>query len=146
MCTCMCVCVCVCVCVYLKWAFPGGSAMKNPPAHAGDAGSIPGSERCPGRGNGNPLQYSCLENPMVRGTWSMGLQRVKYNLAIEHACIHIYAYILFQILFPSGLFPLLNHCCHSFNLYISICLYVCIYKCFCMYVHAHKYTKISIYT
>ena len=46
--------------------------VKNPPAHAGDtgdAGSIPGSERSPGGGNGNPRQYSCLENPMDRGTW-----------------------------------------------------------------------------
>ena len=43
---------------------------KNPPANAGDArdaGSIPGLGRCPGEGNGNPLQYSCLENPMDRG-------------------------------------------------------------------------------
>ena len=50
--------------------FPGGSVVKNPPANAGDArdaGSIPGSERSPGVGNGNPLQYSCLENPMDRG-------------------------------------------------------------------------------
>ena len=50
--------------------FPGGSVVKNPPANAGDArdaGSIPGSERSPGVGNGNLLQYSCLENPMDRG-------------------------------------------------------------------------------
>ena len=44
----------------------GGSVVKNPPANAEDVGSIPGSERSPGRGNGNPLQYSCLENPMDR--------------------------------------------------------------------------------
>ena len=46
--------------------------VKNPPANVGDvrdAGSIPGSGRCPGGGYGNPLQYSCLENPMDRGTW-----------------------------------------------------------------------------
>ena len=46
--------------------------VKNPPANAGeagDAGSIPGSGRSPGEGNGNPLQYSCLENPMDRGAW-----------------------------------------------------------------------------
>ena len=43
--------------------FPGGTVVKNPPANAGDRGSIPGSGRSPGRGNGNPLQYSCLENP-----------------------------------------------------------------------------------
>ena len=49
--------------------FPGGSAVKNPPANAGDAGLIPGSERSPGGGNGNPLQYSCLGNPMDRRAW-----------------------------------------------------------------------------
>ena len=46
--------------------------VKNPPAKAGaaeDAGSIPGSGRFPGGGNDNPLQYSCLENPMDRGAW-----------------------------------------------------------------------------
>ena len=46
--------------------------VKNPPASAGDlrdAGSIPGSGRSPGEGHGNPLQYSCLENPMDRGGW-----------------------------------------------------------------------------
>ena len=47
--------------------FPIGSAVKNPPANAGDMGSILGSGRSPGEGNGNPLQYSCLENPMDRG-------------------------------------------------------------------------------
>ena len=49
--------------------FPGGSLVKNPPANAGDAGSIPGSGRSPGGGNDNPLQHSCLENPMDRGAW-----------------------------------------------------------------------------
>ena len=43
--------------------------VKNLPASAGDAGSIPGSGRPPGGGNGNPLQYSCLGNPMGRGAW-----------------------------------------------------------------------------
>ena len=42
---------------------PCGPVVKNPPGNAGDAGSIPGSGRSPGEGNGNPLQYSCLENP-----------------------------------------------------------------------------------
>ena len=52
--------------------FPGGSVVKNPPANAGDAGdsgSIPGLGRYPGGGNGNPLQYTCLENLMDRGAW-----------------------------------------------------------------------------
>ena len=49
--------------------FSGGSVVKNPLANAGDAGSIPGSGRSPGEGNGNPLQHFCLENPMDRGAW-----------------------------------------------------------------------------
>ena len=52
--------------------FPGGTVVKILPANAGDtgeAGSISGSGRSPGGGNGNPLQYSCLESPMDRGTW-----------------------------------------------------------------------------
>ena len=47
--------------------FPGGAVVKNPPANAGDTGSIPGLGRSPGKGNGNSLQYSCLENPMDGG-------------------------------------------------------------------------------
>ena len=49
--------------------FPGGSVIKNPPANARDSGSILGSGISPGEGNGNPLQCSCLENPLDRGTW-----------------------------------------------------------------------------
>ena len=44
--------------------FPGGSEVKASASNAGDLGSIPGLRRSPGEGNGNPLQYSCLENPM----------------------------------------------------------------------------------
>jgi len=43
--------------------------VKNLPANAGDAGSIPGLGKSPGEGNGNPLQYSCLKNPMDRAAW-----------------------------------------------------------------------------
>ena len=52
--------------------FPGGSVVKNPSVNAGetgDTGLIPGSGRSLGGGHGNPLQYSCLENPMDRGAW-----------------------------------------------------------------------------
>ena len=49
--------------------FPGGSVVKNLPANAGDVGLIPGSGRSLGGGNDNPLQYSCLGNPMNRGAW-----------------------------------------------------------------------------
>ena len=55
----------------LLWSmgFPGGSAMKNPPANAEDEGSIPGLGRSPGGRHGNSLQYSYLENPLGRGAW-----------------------------------------------------------------------------
>ena len=49
--------------------FPGGSEVKASAWNAGDSGSIPGLGRSPGEGNGNPLQYSCLENPMDGGAW-----------------------------------------------------------------------------
>ena len=59
--------------------FPGGAVVKNPPANAGDttdAGSIPGTEGFPGVGNGNPLQYSSLENFTNRGAWWVTAHRV----------------------------------------------------------------------
>ena len=49
--------------------FPGGSEVKASASNAGDPGSIPGLGRSPGEGNGNPLQYSCLEDPMDGGAW-----------------------------------------------------------------------------
>ena len=54
---------------YHLLGIPGGSVVKNPFTNAGDEGLILGSGRSPGEGNGNPLQYSCLENPMDRGAW-----------------------------------------------------------------------------
>ena len=65
-----------------KLGFPGGSVVKNPAANAGDMGLIPGSGRSPKEGNGNPLQYSCLENPMDGGAWwatVQGSQRVGHD-------------------------------------------------------------------
>ena len=63
--------------------FPGGSGGKASVYNAGDLGSIPGSGRFPGEGNGNPLQYSCLENSMNKGAWcrllSMGSQRIGHD-------------------------------------------------------------------
>ena len=53
---------------YIK-GFPGGLDGKEFAFNEGDPGSIPGSERSPGEGNDNPLQYSCLENPMDKGAW-----------------------------------------------------------------------------
>ena len=56
--------------------FPGGSEVKASACNAGDLGSIPGLGRLPGEENGNPLQYSCLENPMDRGAWWATVHRV----------------------------------------------------------------------
>ena len=69
----------------LNSGFPDGSVVKNLLANAGDTGdvgSVLGSGRSPGKGNGNLLQYSCLENPMDRGAWQatvMGSQRVRHE-------------------------------------------------------------------
>ena len=60
----------------LNGGFPGGSEDKASACKAGDPGSIPGLGRSPGEGNGNPLQYSCLENPMDRGAWWATVHRV----------------------------------------------------------------------
>ena len=54
---------------YLTRDFPGGSVSKESACDAGELGSIPGSGRAPGKGNGNPLQDSCLGNPVDRGAW-----------------------------------------------------------------------------
>ena len=54
----------------------GGRVVKNLPAHARDAGSIPGLGRCPGGGHGNPLQYSCLKNPHGQRSWQAIVHRV----------------------------------------------------------------------
>ena len=56
--------------------FPGGSEVKASASNAGDLGSIPGSGISSGEENGNPLQYSCLENPMDRGAWWDTVHRV----------------------------------------------------------------------
>jgi len=72
--------------------FPGGSAVKHPPANAGDEGPSPGSGRSPGGGNGNPLQGSCLENPMDRGAWwghSTGLQKSGPQLSDETTALSL---------------------------------------------------------
>ena len=55
--------------LFLYFYFPGGLDGKESACDAGDPGLIPGWGRIPGEGNGNPLQYSCLENPMDRGAW-----------------------------------------------------------------------------
>ena len=65
--------------------FPGGSVVKNLPANAEDAGSVPGLGRFPGGGNGNPLQNSCLGNPMDREAWRVTVHGVNREMNVtEH--------------------------------------------------------------
>ena len=71
--------------------FPGSSDSKESTGNAGDLNSIPGSGRCPGEGNGSPLQYSCLENPMDRGAWRATVYRVtksRTRLRQRHTHLH----------------------------------------------------------
>ena len=73
--------------------FPGGSVVKNPPANAGDMGLIPGLGRSPEEGNGNPLQYSCLENPMDRRAWQAivhGVTKSRTRLNHQTQTAHMY--------------------------------------------------------
>ena len=69
------------------WGFPGGSVVENLPANARDAGLISGLGRSPGEGNGNSLQYSCLENPMNRGAWQAtvhgGCKQLRHDLVTK---------------------------------------------------------------
>ena len=66
-----------------NFGFPGGSKSKESACNVGDWSSIPGSKRFPGGGNGNPLQYICLENPMNRGAWQAPVHGIA-NSQIQH--------------------------------------------------------------
>ena len=71
--------------------FPGGSDSKESASNARDPGSIPGSGRSPGGGHGNPLQYSCLENPVDRGAWRatvLGVTKSQTRLSNSHTHTH----------------------------------------------------------
>ena len=79
-----------------KYASLGASQvmleMKDPPANAGDMGSLPRSGRSPGGGHGNPLQYSYLENPMGRGAWLATVHRVaKSRTRLKQLSTHTHA-------------------------------------------------------
>ena len=75
-----------CTVVYIKWEFPSSSIGKESACNAGDPGLNAGSEKSPEEGNGNPLQYSCLDNPIDRGAWPatvQGVTRVRHDLATK---------------------------------------------------------------
>ena len=76
------------------WASLVAQLAKNLPANAGDAGSIPGLGRPPGEGNGNPLQYSCLENSMDRGAWQARVHRVE-RVRHDLSCMHTHTHTIY---------------------------------------------------
>ena len=87
--------------------FPGDSVVENPPANAGNVGSIPGLGRSPAEGNGNPLQYSCLGNPTDRGAcWAAnkanpvsGRQSISISPSLElyHSAFWLYGFPILEI-------------------------------------------------
>ena len=82
--------------------------VKNPPANARDikdVGSIPGSGKSLGEGNGNPLQYSCLENPTDRGAWQATVHRVAESTRPSRWSTHICHYGIIQNYFTAKLPP-----------------------------------------
>ena len=68
--------------MHVAWGFPDGSDDKESTCNAGDPRLITGSGRSPGEGNGTPLQYSCLENPMDRGVWWATVHRVQFSCPV----------------------------------------------------------------
>ena len=83
---------------------PDGSAGEEPASKAGDQGIHPGLGRSPGGGHGNPLQYSCLENPMDRGAWWNGLwghKELDITEVTEHSYIHTYICLFICLTAPS---------------------------------------------
>ena len=107
---------------HIRSGFPGGSEVKVSAWNAGDLGLILGSGRSPGEGNGNPLQYSCLENPMeggAGGLQSMGSQRVRHDWAKKKKKVDC---LLSKVLNAAiiGSSPQLKFLCYlSFFYYIS---------------------------
>ena len=88
----------------LSEGFPHRLVGKESACNAGEPGSILGSGRSPGEGNGSPLQYSCLENPMDRGAWQAtvhGVSRVGHNLVIKEREI-LYLFQKYDSVYVSG--------------------------------------------
>ena len=94
----------------LLWGFPGGSEVKISACNAGDPGWIPGSERSPGEGNGNPLQYSCLKNPMDRGAWWAAVHGIvkSWTQLSVRACVHTHIHT--HIYISHLLYPYIGYC------------------------------------
>ena len=109
--------------------FPGGSDGQVSFYNAGDLGSIPGSVRSPGEGNGNPIQYYCLENPMDRGTWQATIQWINNKVLLYSTGSYIQ-------------YPMINHNGKEYEKSIyTYYTYVYIYSIYIytIYVYIHTY-------
>ena len=97
----------------LLLGFPGGSEVKASACNLGDLGSIPGSGRSPGEGYGNPLQYSCLENPMDRGAWWVTVHGVAKSWTWPSHFTSLHSIV-------NGRFQFLAICIRSLNIHIQV--------------------------
>ena len=110
--------------------FPGGSVGKESPCNARAAanmGSIPDLGKSPGEGHGNPLQYSCLENPMNRGAWQATVHRVAKSWTwlkwlSTHACMHIITYKMGIFIHSTNITGCPGHCGYNNEQNIKDCL------------------------
>ena len=97
--------------VVYPFYIPDGSEYKESSCNAGDMGLIPGLGRFPGEGNGNPLQYSCLENPMYRGAWWATVHEVTNDWVMTEwlsTCIIVWYFTSASpkfLIHPSSVFP-----------------------------------------
>ena len=152
--------------------FPGGSDCKESACNVGDPVSVCGSGRSPGEGNGNPLQYSCLKNPIDGGTWWARVHRVTKSqtwmsnlltLYTMHSCVtcEIINWVFFFFQFPSSLFYIFQRVSLSppwLSLFLGIILfavilisiYLSLYMYFCfLFLVVHYWCigtqQISVY-
>ena len=116
------------------YSFPDGSVVKNLPATARDVGLITGLGRFSGEGNGNPLQYSCLENPMDRGAWRAtvhGVVKSRTRLATEQQHSFKRQFSEFEsssfsatqmtsLVNVSFSWPMISTCCYQANLWLIL--------------------------
>ena len=114
------------LCSCLHRGFPDDSVVRKSAASGGDVGLVPGSGRSPGEGNGNPLQYSCLENPMDGkpvGLQSMGSQGVRHDRATEHHHTpHSVLSLSLCTWHPLSLCYSSQHCMLVLEIHLQLCL------------------------
>ena len=116
-------CLCIFQTLYFIWSFPGGLMVKNLPTNAKDMGLIPGLGRFLGVGNGNPLQYSCLENPSDKGAWQLqSMRSPNWTLLSNRAHTTGSGYLLQMNINGNGMLILRLDCKDSLCLYLSLFL------------------------